>query len=325
MDFPNNADSYRFAGRFSVCYSFNIVLVNTPKTWFTSFEWPVAGAYVWSRGAAMDLSSPAAVVAAWDAYQRDRSGGPRLRPAPDADSPRTYRPFDREHAALFRLFAAVDYRDPEAVRTFAAAFGLLGLATTDDGEPLAVWAHEICQMREALELAQPPSATVEAQELAIWNRYVAEMGARWGRPVAEVRAPEAHRRVERQQKLVSLIDDHLKHVRGRMALGPDGPPALTLAPETLLAALWLQLALAVAADKKFVPCRQCGRLLELSTAPTGFRSHREFCSVVCKTQDYRKRKRLARQMAADGASLKDVARAAGTSPATVKAWLAASS
>src|SRR6185295_8822448 len=97
------------------------------------------------------------------------------------------------------------------------------------------------------------------------------------------------------------------------AIAPSGPPQLSLAPECLLSAMWLQFALAIAGDKRFFACKGCGHLFEISTEKTGFRSHREFCSDSCKTIDYRRRQRTAVDLARKGEAISDIARAVETS------------
>ena len=115
-----------------------------------------------------------------------------------------------------------------------------------------------------------------------------------------------------QDKWGWLFDSHLQDVQGRTKFGPPQP---RMAPMTLLAAMWLQLAMAVARNKEFVQCKFCKRQIEISTAESGFRTNREFCSDSCKTQDYRKRKRCALKMAAGGSSASAIARRLETKPA----------
>ena len=87
--------------------------------------------------------------------------------------------------------------------------------------------------------------------------------------------------------------------------------------------MWLQLALAFTGEKRFVACKFCRRLFEISTEQTGFRTHREFCSDSCKTKDYRKRKRTDLRLAGSGARLREISQKANTEVATVRAWLTA--
>jgi DNA-binding NarL/FixJ family response regulator len=108
-----------------------------------------------------------------------------------------------------------------------------------------------------------------------------------------------------------------------MTLESGVPPRLSFAPASLLAAMWLQFALAIAGDKPFVACKFCGRFFEISTEQTGFRTHREFCSDSCKTMDYRRRKRMALRLASEGCAIGQIARDLKTKPATVRAFIRA--
>ena len=94
---------------------------------------------------------------------------------------------------------------------------------------------------------------------------------------------------------------------------------------TLLAAMWLQFALAVSENKRFVECKFCNRLFEISRDQTGFRTHRKFCSGACRTKDYRRRKRAARKLAAEGSPLSTIAEQVQADRATVRGWLDAAS
>jgi hypothetical protein len=130
------------------------------------------------------------------------------------------------------------------------------------------------------------------------------------------------RSLEDIRRLTWLFDRHLQHVQGRLGFNRAGEPRLTLEPLTLISAMWLQLALAITGEKRFVACKFCRRPFEISTEQTGFRSHREFCSDSCKTKDYRKRKRTALRLAASGTRLREISEKTGTETATVRGWLA---
>jgi hypothetical protein len=285
---------------------------------FLDFQWSVAARYEWqdwldTRGKPIvvpaeglaSLESPSAVELAWQQSEQTRKKtGPVLCPVlGDATAVRQYHPMQRQHAALFREFADLDYSDTAAILKFAGKYGLLGVPMetqtisvgdkTDErrhhiahGEPHLIWAVEICQMLEGLWLAD-------------------------------------HRKsFERTRRLKWLFDRHLQHVQGRLAFNPAGEPRLALEPLTLVSAMWLQLALAITGEKRFVACKFCRRLFEISTEETGFRSHREFCSDSCKTKDYRKRKRTALRLAAGGKRLREISNESGTDAATVRTWLA---
>jgi hypothetical protein len=98
-------------------------------------------------------------------------------------------------------------------------------------------------------------------------------------------------------------------------------PTLSVAPDNLLGGLWLQFAEAVSGNKSFRSCPKCGKLIELSLEPSGFRSDALFCSDQCRTKDYRDRKNLARELAAQGHSEREIAAQVRSTEATVHKWL----
>ena len=197
---------------------------------------------------------------------------------PTAGRSTQIRPMSREHASLFRRFGQLDPMDTNAILDFARQYGWLGVRPRPhqtrrlgdgsnhyaEGEPHLLWVVEIAQMREA-----------------IW----------WW---------EHRKDAARRSAIEWLLNSHLQHVQGRMRIAAGGSPQLRMAPLTLLAAMWLQLAMAVAGDKEFVKCKFCLRQIEISTAESGFRTNRVFCSGSCKTKDYRKRKRVAIRLAKRG-------------------------
>jgi len=224
----------------------------------------------------------------------------------------------REHATLFRTFADLDFRDRGAILAFASTYGLLGTERQEQGplsselghhyalgESHLTWAHEICLMRDALALTQHRP---EAERARIDERY-RHHGL----------DPARHHK-ENARRLDWLFNVHLRLVQPRISFQPGLPARLSYTPLTLLAAMWLQLSLAITDDKEFQACKFCRGLFEISTAQTGFRRHREFCSDSCKTKDYRKRKRTALRLLREGRLVATVAKELETDPATIRRW-----
>ncbi len=303
---------------------------------FSQFEWPVAADYEWverpdgngrplihaesirlfevtnAQGAVVDepdaLRSCDMVETAWQRYEEKGKGsGPVLVPVEGRAAMSWRRPMKRASAGLFLKFAGLDYSDRDAIRGFARAYGLLGQpAKSYFGEPHLTWAREICLMREAVKETKRRTPGEDAADRAAWQRYGIE---------------PSH--ADRRERRTWLFNLHLQHVQARMVFELNAPPNLSFLPLTLLSAMWLQLALAMKDDKEFFECKFCGRIFEISTDEMGFRSHREFCSGSCKTKDYRKRKRTALRLATSGTGLAEISEKAGTSKATIRAWLAA--
>ncbi|HJN45669.1 MAG: helix-turn-helix domain-containing protein [Vicinamibacterales bacterium] len=281
--------------------------MNTIYEPLLDFEWSVHTDYVWRTWRDEDgaevvlaperLQSRAAIFVT---AARVEKTGPVLGPLSDSQPVRHYRPLERRHATLFRIFASIDPRDRDAIRAFANAYGLLGVPAQDQawsrnerraahaayGESHLAWAWEIARMQEAIEQ---------------WNDQRTE-GSLW---------PDMNK----------LVKQHLSRVHLEVRRDSAGEYRLGFAPDTLLSAMWLQLALAVVGNQEIVLCKFCSRPIEISTAKTGYRTNRAFCSDSCKTLDYRRRKRTALRLAQEGQSVRRIAKLIQTKPATVRSWL----
>jgi hypothetical protein len=286
---------------------------------FYDFEWTVAPDYEWqdvldedgkplfvAREGIRSLESETAVELAWkSAREQQVLYGPLLSPLiKNSADVRRYYPMRRENAGLFREFGELSYTDKDSMLGFARRYGGLGLHTDHQtrrfrdengdwvdhlafGESYLQWALEICHMRE---------------------------GLRW-------QTRKRRRGIEESRRLKWLFDRNLQHVQFRMGFDPTGELKVLLQPLTLISAMWLQLAMAISGEKRFVACKFCHRPFEISTDTTGFRSHREFCTDSCKTKDYRKRKRTALRLASEGKTVREISDKISTDNATVRAWL----
>jgi hypothetical protein len=289
-----------------VCYCFGVKTVNTHPDPLFDFTWPVAPDYRWAEW--LDARHKPIRASGFQAHpdthrafemKPGKERGPILMPVEGRH--REIRPMDRANATLFRQFAAIDTEKLDEILSFARTFGWLGvtprpcqvLSLPDgsthhaEGEPLMLWVTEVAQMKWALYLTEHSDRSAEDEKYLGW-----------------------------------LFSSHLQHVQGRMSFAGD-TATLRIAPLTLLAAMWLQLALALAGNKTFSKCKHCGRGFEISTAQSGFRTNRLFCSESCKTLDYRKRHREALAQAKIGKSAMAIARATKTDRSTVSRWLAA--
>ncbi len=96
-------------------------------------------------------------------------------------------------------------------------------------------------------------------------------------------------------------------------------------PKTLLAALWVQFAMAVEGDRQYHQCDQCGLWFEVAgERRVGANEKREgakFCSNACRFRAYRHRQNEARELHAEGKSLKEVAGQLGSDVKTVTGWI----
>jgi hypothetical protein len=93
---------------------------------------------------------------------------------------------------------------------------------------------------------------------------------------------------------------------------------IQLAPTSLIAAIWLQLALAVDGDKNYRRCEACRKWFELSA---DVRGDAKFCKQACRFKAYRGRQQRARDLHSAGVAVGKIAAELDTEIATVKGWL----
>lgn len=235
--------------------------------------------------------------------------------------------------ALFRNFAALDPMSDHVVR-FANTYGLLW--ESDLGVPFAEWEYEIRTMRFLLRIfdyvrerkpihldcghvVRFPSErpTPLFRELARYTRYADHHSVAIAYPARQARQPiqeAAH------DFLVRAVNARLGVWCPLPALNRQGKQAqLSLQPQTLLGALWLQFAIALAENKTYRQCVACGRYMEIS--PGANRADRRTCSNVCRNRELRRRQALARSMSARGKSIREIMKAIGSDSATIRGWV----
>ncbi len=229
---------------------------------------------------------------------------------------RTYHPL-KEHSGLFRLFASTP-PTPNGIRAFANEFGHLGeggWSTVQPTKGLSFWDEaEREAYYSSLDALQIP------QKFELWEWAIEQM-----RQAVQLwdRIKAGNPAVNAIGKLEKLVDGHLNEARVtasfEISRKPPFQPALHLVPTTLHGALWLQLAQALANNKKFRACDVCGRWFELS--PKTARTDKQHCTDACRSRAYRGRKVQARQMAAEGKKPKQIAKALGSDVTTIATWL----
>jgi hypothetical protein len=88
---------------------------------------------------------------------------------------------------------------------------------------------------------------------------------------------------------------------------------------SLLGALYLQLAEMIDGGKKYQRCPICHRFFPLARGVN--RADRVTCSPTCRTYQYRHRQERARQMKAEGKTIKQIAKELGSDEPTIRAWI----
>jgi hypothetical protein len=86
-----------------------------------------------------------------------------------------------------------------------------------------------------------------------------------------------------------LASGHAGLCAPRLARREDGSLTLTLVPDTLLSAMWLQLALHAASDAELLSCERCAMPFAVGTG-TGRRTTAKYCSNACKVAAFKARK-----------------------------------
>ena len=193
---------------------------------------------------------------------------------------------------LYKAFSRLKAK-PAALVEFANKYGLLGLDGCGVTEPLERWYAEIAEMREAVTIHD-----------LVCSDSVTDLAQRLGLPKGRRRKEVT---VAARVTLITKVNKKLYGAASACLMIPDflkfwdryGLPAgLAYLPHTLLAAMWLQLALEVAQIRRVAFCHNCGKRFSLKPAhvqgrPRAQRSDTLYCSGACTTAACRKRKRAA--------------------------------
>lgn len=168
-----------------------------------------------------------------------------------------YRPLEI-FPALFMELAGTE-PTPNGAARFINRYGLPHSATdTGIGTPADLWA--------VLSDSKAMKSGIRA-----WERL---------RETGDVKS--LVRRVEGKLRRAAHLSVELRAVEGQSV------PSMVLVPHTLLDAIWLQFAQAVAANHDFRRCDECLKWFEI--APGKGRPEKRFCSNACSMRAYRKRR-----------------------------------
>jgi hypothetical protein len=161
--------------------------------------------------------------------------------------------------------------------------------------------------------------------------FTDEDGARFrfyllGDPYVPIGAPDRLDRVAAARLLVVSVTNQYLRNHCSPYLHPRQYWAdryvLKMTPNDLVGAMWWQFARLLAGESAYRHCKVCNRLMELSTNGEGFRSDREICSAACKAKDHRRRVREAKQLRAEGKSVREIAALFEQPTKVIKNWLA---
>lgn len=259
--------------------------------------------------------------------------------------------------ALFRVFADLPPVESE-ILGFANSYGLLGGEITEHfdleqqgeqgtvlivkGETLAEWERESLTMKhvvnlwELMRMKNPRALTqyvkrAEAKGDPVLGPFL-EKQERSQPHQSPPDAPTSEivilmRRENDHMLAASFVRDevdrhlsgHIDIRSGQLDLWARLEPTFNFLPDSLLSGIWLQLALAIDANKEYRQCKVCGNWFEFKSA--GARPSRQYCSNACRLKAYRKRQDEARSLYMDGVGLKEIAARLGTDTKTAKGWV----
>ena len=169
--------------------------------------------------------------------------------------------------SLFSEFADTP-KTPEDVKRFADRYGLL---RNDGPETVEFWYRQIDRMRTAVKAWKKDRDKDLSRFVSRFSSYLGIRGRKF------------------------FIDEQDELVPASIFLGKTEDltrPRLRIEPKHLLAAMWLELALAVEGNTNYRPCDVCPTWFEV--APGSGREDKMYCSDACRMRAYRKRKAASR-------------------------------
>lgn len=202
-----------------------------------------------------------------------------------------------EHTCLFHEFERTG-TNKKAIKGFAGKYGSLRRVESSVKE----WRDEITQMQEAVWLwrSVTDENTRKLGDVVHWsNGGVSYKPLKFDIP-NEDSSLYGFRRGEiiKPSKLFLsiLVNNKIKNVKARLTQtdikGPThdllGPWKLAMIPDSLLSAMWFQLARAIAENKLYRDCSWCNTPFEIATGKG--RSDKQYCSDKCRQAASRDRR-----------------------------------
>lgn len=251
-----------------------------------------------------------------------------------------------DEPALLRRFADLDMTD-EAIASFANKYGFLGFEEIVDFdlsrryEPLEKWRFSIAEVACAITLYEAWHDFLDTYSLEkiikIEDDPVHDTSYKLAFKHKQVElhrrfSPPKHIPYDRTRdyafaaKFVFgvLTTDGLKDaISPKPKLGLDNELRLALEPNTLIGAIWLQVAQMAEHHKVFKRCEYCGAWFEVRGRDSKAAS-RKWCGGACSQTAYRQRQAEALKLAEDGLEAYEIANRLGSKLITVQGWLEAS-
>ena len=212
------------------------------------------------------------------------------------------------------------------------------------GETLPGWCREIVQLRHAIALEEwsQRGQSSYLTEFIRWCHGVPGIGVQISRWI-EYRGPGVGEKspatltlldldaefadgdlIEPAQEVVRrLINDKLEEHGVLPQLlwdrrSRDHNRRIKVVPKNLIAAIWVQFALAIEGNRQYRQCDQCCKWYEISAEK---REGARFCTDACRFKAYRIRQKEARKLHSEGLSLMGIAKKLGSEIEVVKGWI----
>ena len=309
---------------------YKTVTLNHMTESLIEFHWWVSGAgYKWVSATTMGQESPPRPLpdnATEDETRSHRRAEFRSRPrlfltdgiplGSRDESRRVFCPLKDFRGVLYRRFAQTPL-DPDGIKKFADAFGLLGgdigdmipverIDATRDfmgaGEDLNDWLFEITRMAEAVELWDlvRERDTKRLSELVFWDEDSVML--KWSdRRFLLIAASTHHKELFEEMRPGDLVEPVLLAVQKIVdeqlwKKGRAGPRLLwdvdkrTLSqrvmPNGLIGAIWLDFLLAIDGNTDYRPCLNCKAPFPVTPKD----QRRKFCSDRCRVAHHRKKR-----------------------------------
>jgi hypothetical protein len=116
------------------------------------------------------------------------------------------------------------------------------------------------------------------------------------------------------------INDHIAAhgVSPRLLWNQQSKLEIRMVPDSLLGALWLQIATAIDANATFNTCKACRKWF---AAGEEVRAGAKYCSNACRQKNKRAREGRARDLHKNGVSLREIAKQLETTTAVARGWI----
>ncbi len=266
------------------------------------FAWPVEQEHRWIEAAPFDLQT--GVVGSKGKYLIGTGAASIYKPLESA-------------SGLFKNFVRVEAK-PTALQAFTDKYGMLGIGETVvlrkgapvifDAESYDSWTEEMASLRRAVQLWDAINSYQSGQQrdlrkLIEWSDRTS-VKYHWQGHLEWIATLKIHPELLERVKYPDLVQPALhflkRTVDGKLKQFPSGPQLLWdrgelhvfIRPQSLIAGMWLQFALAIEGDRQYRTCKGCGRWFEVGGGQK--RSDAETCGPSCRKRRERTRKEVKR-------------------------------